>query len=732
MKLTYLLLPLTLTSLTASDIILLPTYTVTAQHREQNPVEVPISITAYDSAFIEQVGATSFDELGDFIPGLKIQEQSPNNPSFVIRGITSDSGEANLPPRISTFQDGISISRSQGNLVELYDLERIEVLKGPQGTLFGRSAQVGAIHLIQNKAIDETSQSLASGFGSFSEHTFKGHINTPLLTEGLFLRVAGIHRKSDGYIENLAGGTLNGSDVWAGRISLGFEPNPNTRFDLILNHQQDNAPGVAFKSGVFAPPGGDTQAHTPAALNRGRELGTDRSVSGATAIFKQALNDNWEFNSITGWRTYDSTEEFDADGTLAYFLELSENAEVDQFSQEFRFNYDSGERLSGFFGSSYFYEKASQNVIVRTDERSVFTIAPIPGVKPAFPLINADGTPNILTDINPVTLLPFNQNYAEQVTNAGKLNEKLELSAGLRGTYEQTESSFLIENNPNAFFTGQPGFVVAGSNGLIKDSADFFSIVGRVAALYRVTDALNMYASISRGRRPHIVAVDNDEANEVNEEVIWSYEVGFKHTFEKSNTYLEGSIFHYQYTDFQTEVIELRNGTITLDERDAGNASAWGAEITIHASPHKNLSLFANYAFIDARFADEDSQGNQQDFAGNHFRLTPKHSFSIGGLLEIPNRIGTAYFAPSFTWQSRVYFEDANQPGIEQIAYGLLNAKIGLRFGRQKNWDLHFYAKNILDKEYRIDGGNTGVVFGIPTYIAGPPRTMGVVLTASF
>ena len=188
---------------------------VTAQKREQQVSEVPIAITAYSGDFLNRQGITSLGELAGFVPGLQVQEQSPNNPGYVIRGITSDSGEANVQPRISMFQDGVSISRSRGASVELFDMERVEVLRGPQGTLFGRAAQVGAVHLIQNKARDENSGQFKIGVGSDNQRQASGYYNASIAPEALFARFAFFHESRDGSIENAAGGTLNGKDTTA-------------------------------------------------------------------------------------------------------------------------------------------------------------------------------------------------------------------------------------------------------------------------------------------------------------------------------------------------------------------------------------------------------------------------------------------------------------------------------------------------------------------------------------
>src|SRR5436190_19960296 len=205
----------------ADDVIQLDRLNVTAQKRVQSISDVPLPITAYTGGFLERAGITDFKGFAPLVPGLFIQEQSPNNPGINMRGITTDSGDPRSETRISIFQDGVSISRSRASVVELFDIERVEVLKGPQGTLFGRGAEIGAISIIQNKARNETSGALTAGFGDYSERIASGYINTPIVGNQLFGRFAFALNQHDGVVENIADGSkLNGKETLAVRGAL--------------------------------------------------------------------------------------------------------------------------------------------------------------------------------------------------------------------------------------------------------------------------------------------------------------------------------------------------------------------------------------------------------------------------------------------------------------------------------------------------------------------------------
>ena len=775
---------------------------VTAQKREQSIKDIPTAISSLDAKFLDHTGITSLDDLSEYVPGMQVQLQSPNNPGFVIRGITSDDGSASVEPRVSVFQDGVSISKSRGSVVEVYDMERVEVLKGPQGTLFGRGAQIGAVHFIQNKAKNNTSASLTAGYGHYNYMHAEGFFNTPLVKDKLFLRVAGIYKKRDGYIKNLSGGDLNGKDTRAFRTSLRLMPSTKTSFDLIYNYQKDTPPGTAFKSGTYAPAGGDTKPWTFADLEAGEKLGVDRTVWGTTLISKHSFTDQFSITSTTAYREFDSYELFDADGTAAPALLLAEDAFGKQFSQEFRANFKLNDRFEGFGGASYFFENGRANVPLMTNEQSLAVLMS-PLVAPtvnssiltpinqvlagygitdgmsmeAVPLLT-NGVPNYVTSLSglitnsqylayiasayPSVYAMLTQNVAEShtesYTNYGKnqayeffadgtykLTDWFSLTAGLRLTFEDIESSFSADTDPDGN-NGTLGFARStGVNdlymptGKVTESDTYTSMVGRLAFNVKVTDQLESYLNISRGRRPNVIQFEmvantdgsytsTYEPEKLNDEIVWSYEAGLKGLSRSQKLYYDLAVFYYDYTDFQTQSIE----NLQQVTKDAGNATAYGLETSLKWQINKMWQLFGNYAYIHARFDDTDSDGNEQEYGGNTFRLTPEHSFALGVNFTVPlSRSVTAFVSPTYNYKSKVYFEEDNGDDVMQEGFGLLNCRGGVRL-TNAHLTLQGFLTNVLDEKYIIDAGNTGRNFGIPTYIAGAPRMYGFELNYRF
>ncbi len=784
--------------------IVLEGLVVTAQKREQSVKEIPTAITSLDANFLKESGITELDDLSEYVPGMQIQVQSPNNPGFVIRGITSDDGSSYVEPRVSVFQDGVSISKSRGSVVEVYDMERVEVLKGPQGTLFGRGAQIGAVHFIQNKAQSNTSGSITAGYGDYNYIHTEGFFNTPLVKDKLFARIAGIYKGHDGFIRNLSGGRLNGKDTKAFRASLRYRPDTKTNIDFIYNYQSDTPPGTSFKSGTYAPAGGDTKPWTAASLDKGKDLGLDRTVWGTTLIARHTFSPSFSLTSTTAYREFDSYESFDADGTAAPALWFAEDAYGKQFSQELRSNFKIGNRFEGFGGMSYFYEDGFDHVPFETNEQSlavlysaVLTSDDVDINSTLFDPINqaltaalgttvnmqlqsepllTNGVPNYVSSLSKLisnsgylpyialvsptlyTLLtqPMKEIHRESYTDYGTnsayeffadgtwhLTDWLRLTAGLRFTVENIESGYKATTDPDGN-DGSLGFArSAGTNDLfmptdkITDSDTYLSMVGRFAANFRLSKNLDAYASVSKGRRPNVIQFTTEDngdytstyqSEKLSDEIVWSYETGMKGLSPDQRFYYDLAAYYYNYSHFQTQSIE----DLQIITKDAGNATAYGFEASLKWQANRLLNIFGNYAFIHATFDDYDSNGNPQEYAGNTFRLTPKHSFALGFDQQVPlSRNLNAFVRPSYTFKSKVYFEEDNGDDVKQDAFGLFNLRAGLTM-HKPGVSFLFFADNVLNKKYIIDAGNTGRNFGIPTYIAGSPSLIGFEMNYKF
>ena len=798
------------------DLELLNEVIVTTQKKSESIIDVPTSLTAISGINLRKMQIVDASEMSDYISGLQIQVQSPNTPSYVIRGVTSDNGESFSQPRVSVFQDGVSISRAP--VVQLFDIERVEVAKGPQGTLFGRGAEIGGIHIIRNKPVDYLTGNLIVGFGTHNKKKAEGYINIPFINGKLANRFAFSYEAHDGFIKNKAGGRLNGQNTIALRNSLRLFQDNKTTYDLIVDYQYDDYPGTSFRT--IKSEYGSTKFYDTANLEQGDNLYIHRHVGVLTFLINKELNKKWKFSSITGARAFKSDESFDADGTCAYLLWCEEKAKGKQFSQELRLNYEN-DKFSGFFGASYFYENSSQEVKARSNIQQLFPayiykayqkvakpgLEQVQAIFPAlssmlpaevvtklqsdysslmdkwFPssykLIDANGklskitsTPDYYGDINNVlktntgmdldgminyikgsmgsagdemvqqltelkktlslqSKIPYSSYHKESSTNYGtnqaaeifadysyEFIENLKLTIGLRTTYENQKTGYKSYTEADPLF----GVIMyhPTPEGKVSVSKNYYSWVGRVIINY-MYKRNNIYANISRGRRPGIIAFNNSPENisKLAPEIIINYELGIKGMLFNTKLNYELATYYYNWSHFQTYRLDVEKSTYIAD--DAGKAHSLGLETSLRYALNSYLNFFGNYSYINGKFNKKDNNGKEQQYAGNRFRLTPKNSLAVGCNLDIPvTSTSHIYFTPSYTYKSKVYFEDSNEEYLTQKGYGLANFIAGYRFHPKNVYcDINISGKNVFDKKYLIDAGNTGRLIGYSTYIGG-------------
>ncbi|KAF0094847.1 MAG: TonB-dependent receptor [Puniceicoccaceae bacterium 5H] len=777
-----------------------PVYTlepivVTAQKREQAAIEVPISMSVYDGALMDQLQIQDMAELSAYVPGFEAQLQSPNNPGFAIRGITTDSGDAYEEPRVSVFLDGVSISKSRGSAVELFDMERIEVLKGPQSTLFGRGASSGAFSLITHKPQNETSAKLTIGGGNLTQYHADGYYNTPLVEETVLLRVAASYRHRDGFIDNLEPGAdddLNGVETIAVRPSLRYLLGGGGTFDLSVNYQYDDYTGTSFLQKVYAPEGrSQPDVFAYGQLNRGDDLGVERTVWGATGTFTQPLGANFELTSITAYREFDAYEEFDADGTQAYLFEFAEDARSKQWSQELRVNWEAGSQWEGFFGGNFFYQDAETRVPLRTDERILFAqVSPsvAASVNPSIQALNAqlaplgvnlplveaqpaiiDGQPNLsnttlpygmwaalsiqaqlAAGVPPTSLqLPTPdqvpvldayheesyENFGEQSAyelfgdTTWKITDQFSLTGGLRFTYEDIESGYRVD-------PADPTYMAM----ILREAAEPGNL--QFAATDGKMTASESYTSVV-GRLVAAYQVTPDFNTYASYSrgrrpaVITITDTASDPHFEELDAETLNS-YEIGFKSFLLERrVQLESALFYYQYNDfATSVIRDGAVVTESAGDADALGAEVSFnallmpgCTLFGNYGWIDGQFNGEDtvYEGNTFRLTPRNSFALGLHYQVNTEYGSVFVAPSYTWKSRIYFTD--DPNEKDLSQDSYGL-LNLRAGLTRpNWQLAFYVKNALDEAYLIDAGNTGRSLGLPTYIAGTPRLYGLELT---
>ncbi len=728
---------------------------VNAQKREQQILDVPTAISSVSYNMMEQSNITELSQLGEFVPGIYIREQGANRPTFSIRGLNSDEISPASQPRVSVYFNNVPINRMNAASLELYDMQRVEVLKGPQNTLFGRGAQAGAVHYVSNKAGHEFKGNLTAGFGDYGQKEVRGMINIPIVEDKLFVRAAGIYNYRDGFVENTLGGDLMGKNTIAGRFSARFKPNYRHNAELVLNYQKDDTPGIAFMPDSLANTNGDFGIFSGVASHeQGENLFTGKEILDATLNYKFYITEHTYWTSITSYRNTEASSRWDGDGTASAAIDMAEYAGATQFYQELRGNFAQNSRLNGSLGASYWWEKADQNYIFSTNEQHMASIMlleePTPvrsnGQPYSFPALPA--MPDYgLEDPTPLPSGHEEQNYNEAnnmavegfIDVSYQLSRKFFVSAGVRAVYDRYQLSneaslsggsasvlgILTGNTPNLLFSESEWQE-------IKKNTLSFTWHGGLK--YRFNEYGNVFANYSRGRRPNILQfTSTGEKEELAAEILDNFELGFKASFY-DRVFIETTGFYQLYKNFQTRawVADSETGEYNLLFKDAGKANAYGIEANLRVALVKQLDFFANYAWLKTAFDSTDVNGQEQAYANNVFSLAPEHSFTVGvnARVNITPTI-KLFVTPSYSYKTHIYFEDANTEGLEQNAYGLLNINGGLELDKP-NVILSVWATNVLDEQYIPSAGNTGNLFGIPTFVPGPPRMVGTKLTWNF
>lgn len=757
---------------TGGDII------VTAQKIEQRAADVPITISAVTGERMAELGVSDLDELSNYIPGLNIQEQSANNPGIVIRGITSDSGSAQQGPRVTLYYNGVDISRSRGSYQAIYDLERVEVIKGPQATLFGTASAVGAISITSARPREGFSGELTGGYGNFNQTLLSGFVNAG--NDVVAGRVAFEWKKRDGYVENLSERQeedLYAQDQLGVRASLRFTPNDALTVDLIGTYDRQRHGGTPFISRRLPTEAGPGDpfgvAHLGGSPLSAEVLGNDqlglvRDVYDVNLTASYELADGLTFTTVNGYRDFDSREVFDADGSAAWFLEFGEIAQGWQASHEGRFNYsDPSWRAS--FGWNVFVEDSIQNVPFSSEEgifiQCLTTLAgasAIPGlgcINPAGVVTAAQAT-GLVTG-GALTRIPYTSTFENQGQNDSYSMfadvtwipaPAIEVTGGVRFLIEQRKSGFnasvpvpvlpgllpaplraqLLAALPSLAASLIPGQVdTRGETFFAQES--YSAILPRFNILYRLSDDVNVFATVSKGRRSPVVslnaarvggvAVPNRQI--VEEETVWNYEAGLKGSVGPVSGTL--GVYYQKYDGFQVSVVGSDGIART---QSAGTASNLGVEAELSVRPTSWLNVFGNVGYIDGGI-DEGNDFAPQ-FSGARFRLQPEWQAAAGFTIDAPLGNGLRFFAtPSVTYRSRIFFEVPNNIAISQGPVTLVNARAGVSFADNR-FELAGFIRNALDEDYLLDAGNTGGGFGIPTFIPAEPRMYGAQLTARF
>lgn len=717
---------------------------VTAQRQQSSVQKTPIAITAVGGELLKDRGIADLDALTRSIPNVNFTRLASDARIF-IRGIGLEGIGAGADGRVAVYTDEVVNARPAAALTSLFDVSRVEVLRGPQGTLYGRNATAGAVNIISNDPTRNFEGYAALTVGNYNLIRGEGAISGPL-SDTISARLSFQTADRDGFGKNITtGNPVDSERSRAFRAKVRFEPSDSFHFTLTGDYrwEKDNQGGYAFVRDNPFFPDADVAAGFAHPTNPRDRAGDDQlfymenyGITG-TAVFQ--LADRIELTSITGYRHVDQAGRGNVDDStsLGTSLDLANNAS--QFSQELRLSAKRGP-IDLVAGAYYFHEKNS--FYLNQGASGLYFGGP---QFPRYQGFGQGGTQK--TDA-----------YALFAQATIHVTDDFGIDIGGRYSYEKRavdQYNQLDFINAYAFrrplatncTPGTPGFnppnpnFVPGSTCLLvsgTDSNHWSQFDPKVAIHYQFTPTIMGYASYSRGFKSGGYDLGALKPS-YNPEKIVDYEAGIKADLFDRRLRVNVGGFYYDYTNLQLTVLKLSPtpGPVTLN---AGKAKVYGAEVEITALPVDDLRLSLNLAYLHTEYTDlfdnnqlglPETDPRGTDLSGNQFTSAPK--YKAVGEVGYTFHPGFADVTPraELSYTSRVQLSQFNYSFQSQAPRWELN--LFLDFVKKDNWTVSLFGRNVTNKLFYVSEVLSAPFFGSPVVgIPAPPRTFGLSVTKHF
>lgn len=660
---------------------------VTAEKRESDIQDTPLSVSALSGEVMANIGIRTIEDFQFFVPGITVTNDSMAIVN--IRGIGTSAFGVATDPSVTVYVDGIYQPRPTTGYQDMFDIERVELLRGPQGVLFGRNSTGGTLNIVSKAPSDEFEGVLGVTFGNFDKRTFSGTVSGPL-SDKVRGRLTLLRNKRDGiYTDVVTGDEYQDQDTIAGRASLAYDVTDN--FELVLrgDFNIERETGFPAIRAMYAQDIVDAGATIPTG---DREVAFDTMPVSNTDVWGLSATGTWTGESLglksyTAYRESDVTQTIDADGTDLFIFDIGFRENSKSFSQELQlYNVDPGrlEWIAGVF------------------------------------FLNEDGVGGIdLLFQNPQIIIPeSNVTNAYAAFGQGTLHvtDRLRATAGIRYSYEKKKYNFSTFVNDMEVDSGSP-------------TADFDAWTPRFSLDFDVSDNVLAYASATRGFKSG--GFQLGDAGAFDPEFLWSYEAGVKSTLFNQRLRANLGVFYYDYTNLQ--VVEFVGGVATTS--NAGQATVKGVEAEFVARVADNLDLNATVAYLDAKY-DIFFEGGE-DFSGNRLANAPDWSYSLGAQYSVDlGNVGEILLRGDFAWRDTVDFKRNNLPQFRSDTYSLLNARVSY-ISPNELWELSVYGTNLTDNRYAtyitVGRNAAGAAdLSVPVTVLGEPRQYGVQLRRNF
>ena len=713
---------------------------VTARRTEESLQEVPASVSAFSEQQLQRLGATDATGLQGAVPNLNIVQGrgSSNATNIYIRGVGQPDALQTFDPAVGFYVDGVYYSRIRGTQMDLLDIERVEVLRGPQGTLYGKNTIGGAYSIITRRPGQDPHGLFQVTAGDYGQLESRIAASGPL-TDTLAIGGVLFGASRDGYVTNpVTNEEYNNRNAWGGRFQAAWDPASNFNVDFSVDYaEEDNAltMGQAVSSlttivGVPIPAGAVPsplpEFNFTARATPGLPNSSEMTHWGSSLRASWELSDNLTLRSISAYRNLSYTDYVDIDAT---FLELGDvlvDVDQDQVSQELQAIWE-GDRWTTIGGLFYLRENVGSHQEAYADD-----------LLGTF-LGGGTFTRTVDDDLQTTSMAAY-------VNATYQLTDRLSVSGGLRYTEEEkdyfrTTSTF----SSNALFTANPARPPVNINDTWDD------ISGLISIDYQLTDDFLLYGRVAQGFKS---GGFNGRANNPGEEApydpetVTSYEAGFKSDWFDNTLRANFAVFYNDYRDFQARVSNLTTDpgsglpSIELTVLNAGQLEISGAELELSYRPVEALTLDAQIGYLNAEYGEfEDlrftSFGNSRAFQTPAFSPEWTSRFGAAYTWDVGAE-GSVVLAGSARFRSRQALAVDNTitnstteiAGLFQDDYWLYDAS--LTWNVNDIFSIAVQGRNLSDEVYKTDGQEFSSVGNIRTVYYGAPQTTSIVFTARY
>lgn len=707
------------------------TIIVTSQKRSERLIEVPISVTNLNRDELAQRGVKSLVDVGELAPNLNISQGTDFNSTISIRGVGASSRNIGFDSRVGVYIDGVYLGQSPAINQGLVDLERVEVLRGPQGTLFGKNAIAGAINLISQKPIDEFEGTVSLNIGNFDTRDYSAQVNLPL-GESTAAKVFLNKAEQQGYVYNkLTDKHVGGRDETSGRINLVSELTDKLELNFSADYTTQDR--LTFDAMALSDPfGGHPVNGAFGDLFNGtvddkytyfqnKDIDEDKTVWGASVSLDYVLDNDFSLKSITAFRDTEMSIGIDVDHSPLSILDTFYTDTYQQTSQELQFISPDDGAFKYILGVYLF--SLDSNTLRNADGGNDIVIFGDPRMQPNRPVVEIDGKVDTTS-------------YAIFANGTYDINDDFTLGFGLRYSSETKEVDWDIDGSGSGFFD-----IAVGS---VNDKRTDSKISPSLNLNYAINDDSQAYARVSTGFKSggyNLDFITTDQLGlgiEFDEETVTSFEIGYKAELLDNRLRVATSIFSAKYDDYQVnQYIDLGQGRTALSITNAAEVTTQGVEVELDYQATDDLLLTASLGVLDATFDSFPGGGaGGSDATGNTLPNAPKNTASLSAQYyhELPSLSATIMYRADYNYTSGHYFDVNNDenytlPGGEIVDYGKVgsNNTVGARISLisdDNDWEVSLWGRNLTNSDHLVKSSRD--FFG--TILAGyaKPRTFGV------